>query len=377
MGGFDLSGNSAALFDITKTAVGFSIWVLVPFSIGYVLPLVTLGRMGLNVMWVLATLALLLTIVAFSGSPGPYGAGILALPWIAALSYGLVLGCSIRELSLRRNLSERVSSALVIGGFATMPLIAGIIVSHGAWIGREPKAACLATFQMVDVAGTRYLLPNVPFIVMANENNTRTGWVINRRLRDRCTLAEKSVMPSSKFALNLAYYNRWDRFEVTTKVCSNLAEKPRWLLDVCALKTQRSVHDSREAFAVTNLPLELEVIRAPTRPYTLAQEAGKRLVDRPHRRLSTTASFSVYADSEKPYYGETYFWIGTDSADPSAFACRNIGNDVERLLRCEARYVRGANLISYAFEAEPGNEEKTFARVKTRVQGILTELTSP
>lgn len=210
---------------------------------------------------------------------------------------------------------------------------------------------------------------------MADDNKTRTGSVINQRLRNGCDRAEKSdVIPKRKFTLDLAYHNRWDRFEVTRKVCSNLAGQPRWLLDVCTIMPQGTVQYTREVFAATNLPLVLEVIQAPTRPYTLAQEAQERRAKRPYRELPSTANFRVYADREKPHYGETYFWIRKDSANPGAFACGNSGNNIERLLRCKVRYVRGANLIRYEFEAEPGREEETFARINARIQDILTEL---
>ena len=143
------------------------------------------------------------------------------------------------------------------------------------------------------------------------------------------------------------------------------------MVDVCAAKSQVVFANMRETFTATHLPLELEVSEIPRtteRPYTLLEEHQsnlRRQATRPYRELPGAASFSVFADGEKPHYGETRFWIRKDAAEPEVFACRNIGNNAGfvRLL-CKVRYARGATLIRYEFETVPGREEETAAQVE-------------
>ena len=369
----ELLGRSVALF----------IWVFVPFSIGYGLPFLASGRKGLNAMWVLAALALLSLAWILNAHGGPFGFRAVVVPWIFALAFGFVLSCSIREFLLRRAVSRRVPTTLAIGGFATMPMIVAGINALTLWAHREPNAACLAAHRTVDVAGTRYRLPNVPFVLMPDETNYTADGFINQRLRNRCASAQNSeaVPLRSGFRLDLHYGGQ---FQFTKKICADSPSKLRWMLDACAARSQVVLAKMQETFAGTHLPLALEVSEIPRtteRPYTLLEEHRsnlRRRDKRPYRELPGTSNFSIYADGEKAHYGETRFWIRKDVAQPEAFACRNIGNNVGfvRLL-CKVRYARGATLIAYEFETEPGREEDTAAQIHARVQDVLAELAMP
>ena len=388
MGGdfFDLTGIGAALPAIAQMTILVLLWVVAPFTIAYGLPFLAIGRKSLNAMWVLAALAvaaLIWVIVPLWG--GPFGYIGFVLIFVAPVAYGLVLGCAIKEVSLRRSLSLNASVTVALCGFATMPAIVAGLSAYSVWAGREPSAACLATFQTAEVAGTRYRLPNAPLVVMSGERRYQTGWVINQRLRDRCarTKSSETAPRRSGFTLALFHGTRTFNVPVAIKICANRAPTPRWLFDACAAADHTDFPKIQEAFAATHLPLELTVSEIPSTsatPYTLVEEHRSRLRRRekwPYRELPGTASYSVYADSEQATYGETRFWIRNDTAKPEAFACRRFGNDRHALeLRCKARYARGATMIAYEFRTELGREEDEAARIDARVRDVLGELTA-
>lgn len=383
---FDLTAIGTAFSEFVVTAVSLITWVIMPFAIAYGLPFLSIGRKSLNAMWVLAAFAVAALIWVIGAPGGPFGYKVFVLVFIAPLAYGLVLSCSIREVSLRRNLSWSALMALAIGGFATMPAIVAGLTAHSLWTGREPNAACLATFQTVEVAGTRYRLPNAPLVVMSGESRYRTGWVINQRLRDRCASAENSETSPrrSGFSLDLFHGTRTFNVPVARKACANRAPTPRWMFDACAAADRTELPKIQEAFAATHLPLELTVEGIPSTsatPYTLVEEHRRNLrrrENRPYRELPGTASYSVFADGEQPNYGETRFWIRKDAAEPEAFACRRFGNDRNSLeLRCKARYARGTTMIAYEFRTQLGREEDEAARIDARVLDVLAELAAP
>ncbi len=379
----DLYGVLVVWAHLLGSSIVMFIWVFVPFAIGYGLPFQATGRKSLNVMWVLAALALIFLIWAFNTAGAAYVG--LAIPVLFGLAWGLVLACLIRELSLRRNLSSRVSAALTVAGFATMPAIVFGFNAYLLWASREASAACLATSQIVEVAGTRYRLPNVPIVLMPEEYNSTSDGFINQRLRNRCATAQRSkAMPIvSGFTLDLRYLAH--RFQVTQKICAEPSAKPRWLVDACATRNQVDWVKQQETFVATHLPVELvvqKVDRPLARPYTVVEEhlSNLRMRDQwPYRELPGTAEFSIYAKGEHPHHGETRYWIRKEAAtEPTALACRTVGQSADPFrVRCTVRYERGAALIKYEFLTEPGREQDRAAQVHVRVQDILAELAAP
>lgn len=383
---FDLTAIATAFPEFVGTAVSLIIWGFLPFSIGYGLPFVSIGRKSLNTMWVLAALAVAAFIWVTVPLQGPFGYKVFVLIFVAPVAYGLVLGCAIKEVSLRWGLSLNASVTVALFGFATMPAIVAGLSARSVWSGREPNAACLAAFQTVEVAGTRYRLPNAPLVVMSGESRYAGGGVINQRLRDRCVSAENSETAprQSGFALDLFHGTRPFNVPVARKFCGNRAPTPRWIRDACAAADHTDLAKIQEAFAATHLPRELrvsEISRTSGTPYTLVEEHRsnlRRREKRPYRELPGTASYSVYADGEQPRYSETRFWIRRDTAEPEAFACGRFGNDLNSLeLRCKVRYARGATMIEYEFRTELGREEDTVAQVNARVHDVLAELAVP
>lgn len=356
-------------------------WVLVPFAIGHVIPFAASGRKSLNVMWGLAALAVLLVVWSFTWPGGPFGFRGLVIPWIIALAYGLVVGCVIQELSLRRGYSRSYSGVLAVGGFATMPLIVAALAAWHLWVGRAPSAACLAAAQTVEVAGTRYRLPNAPFVVMPNEYNWQPDAFVNRRLRERCDRADQTALSPLRSSFTLELFDSVGRLDSTKRICSTPASLPRWMRDACTATSLRPLADTMSIFAATHLPMKLQVAeiqKGNEQPYTLAEEHRSNLrqrdkLNRAYRTLTDTPSFSRFADPL-----ETRFWIRKADGQPDAFACRRNAMTFEPLmLLCKVRYAHGATLISYEFRALQGQEEERIAQVDARVHEVLRELAAP
>jgi hypothetical protein len=297
----------------------------------------------------------------------------------------LVVGCVIQELSLRRGYSRSYSGVLAVGGFATMPLIVAALVAWNLWIGRMPSMACLAVVQTVEVAGTRYRLPNAPFVVMSDEVNSRPDWFINRRLRERCDHADKTALSPLRSSFMLELFHSVHRFESTKRICSTPASLPRWMRDACRSTSLRPLADMMSSFAATHLPMKLQVVEIPKgveRPYTLAEEHRSNLrqrvkLNRAYRELPDTPNFNRFADTLEPRPMETRFWIRKADGQPDAFACRSNAITFEpSLLLCKVRYAHGTTLISYEFRAVLGQEEERVAQVDARVHDVLRELTA-